>query len=121
MEDLVGLRNQFFEHLESYDRILSLRCLPRENPNWFYELVEIPKALLLEARNGELQMMYESTQSPKPGYCHVKEDSGEIKYQLYFDGGGERKLQIKNLKKKHCIVHATWEFISRMEDEVEPH
>jgi type II restriction enzyme len=30
---------------------------------------------------------------------------------LYFDGGGERKLQIKHLLKSHCAVIATWEFL----------
>jgi hypothetical protein len=35
---------------------------------------------------------------------------GESKFQLYFDAGGERKLQIKGLKKPHCLVHAEWRF-----------
>jgi hypothetical protein len=43
--DLEGLRQQFFEHMKSYDRILSLRALEK-GPRWKYELVEIPKKLL---------------------------------------------------------------------------
>ena len=35
---------------------------------------------------------------------------GNIKFQLYFDGGTERKLQIKHLRKDLCVVHAQWEF-----------
>jgi hypothetical protein len=40
---------------------------------------------------------------------HV-EKAGELLFSLYFDGGGERKLQIKSLKKGLCKVHATWQF-----------
>ena len=55
-------------------------------------------------------MRKHSKQTPKPGYCDVKDTDGTLKYQLYFDGGTERKLQIKHLKKDLCIVHARWIF-----------
>ena len=42
-----------------------------------------------------------------------------MKYQLYFDGGTERKLQIKNLRKDLCTVHATWVFASEVEEATE--
>ena len=106
-QDLVGLRNQFFSHLESYSRILSLRCLAKA-PIWTYELVEIPKSLLLRAENGTLRMQHTSKQTPKPGYCDIRDHNEKLLFQLYFDGGGERKLQIKNLIKSECIVHAYW-------------
>jgi hypothetical protein len=102
--DLEGLLQQFLAHLQSYEGIMSLRALGR-GPVWKYELVEIPKTLLEEAKNGRLEMKNNSIQMPKPGYCYV-----ESKFDLYFDGGGERKLQIKNLKKENCHVIATWEF-----------
>ena len=108
-KDLEGLRNSFLEHMESYERILTLRTL-KKGPTWKYELVEIPKELLASARYGELEMKLNSRQFPKPGYCHVPQKTGKKKFQLYFDGGGERKLQVKNLLKEFCIVHATWEF-----------
>lgn len=108
--DLVGLRDQFFKHMKSYDRIFTLRCLSKNPEKYRYEMVEIPKALFLEAKDGELSMKHNSTQNPKPGYCHVKDGQGKDKYQLYFDGGGERKLQVKHLLKEHCIVHAEWVF-----------
>lgn len=112
-KDLAGLRDQFFHHMRSYDRILSLRRLPNSRNNLrLYELVEIPKALLEEAKNGALSMMQTSKQTPKPGYCRVNDSSGNEKFQLYFDGGTERKLQIRNLDKSLCIVHAEWEFES---------
>jgi type II restriction enzyme len=77
---------------------------------WRYELVEIPKSLLMEAERGTLVMMEKSRQTPKPGYCHVTNELGGTKFDLYFDGGTERKLQIKNLDKSLCPVHATWSF-----------
>ena len=107
--DLIGLRDQFFNHMHSYDRIFTLRCLSHAE-QFHYELVEIPKSLLLEAENGIFKMKLDSKQNPKPGYCHVFNENGTIKFQLYFDGGTERKLQIKNIKKSLCKVHAEWKF-----------
>jgi hypothetical protein len=109
-EDLENLRKLFLNHMKSYERILSLRCLEKGPTEWAYELVEIPKALLIEAENGTLTMMQESSQMPKPGYCNVEDLDNNLKFQLYFDGGSERKLQIKKLKKQLCIIHGTWRF-----------
>lgn len=107
-KDLIRLRDMFLQHLQNYDRIFTLRAL-RRAPDWIYELVEIPKILLLASKKGELRMQITSGQFPKPGYCTIKARGQEV-YQLYFDGGTERKLQVKNLAKSHCIVHATWSF-----------
>jgi len=110
-EDFIGLREQFFTHMNAYDRILSLRRLRSTRTySWHYELVEIPKSLLLEARNGVLRVMHTSRQFPKPAYYDVTDSIGISKFQLYFDAGGERKLQIKALKKTYCPVHAEWLF-----------
>ena len=103
--DIEGLRQQFFAHMKSYDRILCLRALEK-GPRWKYELVEIPKELLALARSGRLEMKINSRQSPKPGYCYVYAQDGRKLFDLYFDGGTERKLQIKNLRKDQCRVHA---------------
>jgi len=111
-DDLIRLREAFLRHLASYEKIFTLRAL-RRAPNWHYELVEIPKSLMLAAKGGELEMKFNSRQYPKPGYCHVRSPDGEHIYQLYFDGGTERKLQVKNLSKSHCIVHAAWRFTVR--------
>lgn len=110
ISDLIGLRQQFFDHMSSYDQIFTLRCLSKKSEHYKYELVEIPKKLLLEAEHGELSIQAGSKQNPKPGYCRVKDVDGKEKYQLYFDGGGERKLQVKNILKEYCTVHAQWEF-----------
>lgn len=108
-DDLVSLRKMYFDHQKSYDRIFTLRCLGR-GPTWKYELVEIPKKILRLAKSDELEMKMDSKQYPKPGYCYVRDKQGKDIFQLYFDGGSERKLQIKNLLKAYCVVHATWEF-----------
>lgn len=104
------LRDQFISHMGAYERILTLRCLRKGPPCWRYELVEIPKALLQLAMHGELRVMTGSGQTPQPGYCDVRDETGAMLYQLYFDGGTERKLQIKALRKDLCVVHAEWEF-----------
>ncbi|HVL69265.1 MAG TPA: hypothetical protein VM364_18555 [Vicinamibacterales bacterium] len=110
--DLAGLRDQMLHHMRSYDRIFSLRCFRTPmigNVIQFeYELVEIPKSLLLRAKDGELRLVESSKQTPKPGYCTVTGKSRLLLFQLYFDGGTERKLQIKELGKSSCTVHATW-------------
>ena len=112
LEHLKGLQQQFLRHLEGYERIFTLRCLSRQpkHGRWRYELVEIPKDLLAEARDGVLEVMASSRQNPKPGNCHVYDDAGLEAFRLYFDGGGERKLQIRHLRKDLCIVHAEWVF-----------
>lgn len=106
------LRNLFLEHMESYERIFTFRRLRDHGAKIRYELVEIPKALLLEAIHCELEVCTNSKQNPQPGYGYVKDESGQLKYSLYFDGGTERKLQIKHLRKNLCKLHATWEFES---------
>ena len=104
------LRDLFLEHMRSYERIFTLRCLNTNPTQVCYELVEIPKALMLEASNCQMEVREDSRQNPKPGYGYVKDAAGQLKYALYFDGGTERKLQIKNLRKDLCKVHATWIF-----------
>ncbi len=107
---LSRLRDIFLEHMRSYERIFTLRCLSSDPSRIKYELVEIPKSLLLEAQNCVLEVRKDSAQKPKPGYGYVKDAAGDLKFSLYFDGGTERKLQIKHLRKDLCKVHATWVF-----------
>lgn len=104
------LRDVFLDHLASYERIFTLRCLAQGPRRYHYELVEIPKALLQESTNCEFEMMTESKQDPQPGYGRVYGPNRALKYELYFDGGTERKLQIRQLDKSLCTVHATWDF-----------
>lgn len=108
-KDLVRLRAAYLEHLRGYDRVFVLRALSKK-PDWHYELVEIPMEVLQAAATGKLEMRLDSAQYPKPGYCYVHSSSGEEMYRLYFDAGSERKLQVKDLRKEYCIIHADWRF-----------
>lgn len=106
-------RQKFFDHMKKYDRIFQFRCHEKGPDVLFYELVEIPKSILEEARNFPLEIQEDSKQTPKPGYCRVLDSvTKEQKLALYFDGGTERKLQVKHIKKSYCQVHATWRFES---------
>jgi restriction endonuclease SmaI-like protein len=113
-EDLPGLRDAMLHHMESYDRIFVLRCFIRSSrfslPDRVkYELVEIPKDLLKKVTTGKFRMVEKSKQNPKPGYCTVTDENGDILFHLYFDGGTERKLQVTHLRMDACVVHATWD------------
>lgn len=110
--ELTLLRDLFLEHMKSYERIFTLRCLNISPNQIHYELVEIPKTLLLEASNCYFEIREDSKQNPKPGYGKILDTDNQLKFALYFDGGTERKLQIKSLKKTLCKVHATWTFSS---------
>ncbi len=110
--ELPLLRDMFLEHMVSYERVFQFRCLLPGPTTHSYELVEIPKKLLLEGENAQLVTQTTSRQSPQPGYGYVYDSDKKLKFALYFDGGTERKLQIKAIRKDLCIVHATWEFDS---------
>ncbi|MBM4164170.1 MAG: restriction endonuclease [Lentisphaerae bacterium] len=104
------LRNLFLRHMDAYERIFTLRCLTKSPEGWRYELVEIPKALLQEAEHGQLEIQRKTKQETRPGYCRVRDAEGELKFELYFDAGSERKLQIRHLRKSLCTVHGQWLF-----------
>lgn len=104
------LREMFLRHMDAYERIFTLRCLAKNPQGWRYELVEIPKALLREAEQGKLEIQRKTRQETRPGYCRVKDADGELKFELYFDAGSERKLQVRHLRKDLCTVHAQWAF-----------
>jgi type II restriction enzyme len=106
------LLQKFLDHMNGYSRIFTFRRLQPGPEKYEYELVEIPKDLMIAAIDAKLVIQEASKQFPKPGYGYVYDSSGILKYALYFDGGTERKLQIKNLRKSLCIVHARWEFES---------
>lgn len=109
-KDLLSAKKAFFTHMEDYERILTLRSLtPRSKESKTYELVEIPKELLLRAKNFRNKISETSRSNPKPGTCTVK-TRDKVDFQLIFTGGTNRKLQIAKLRKELCVVHARWEF-----------
>jgi hypothetical protein len=101
----------FQGHLANYDRIFIFRCLSPDDPvEHRYELLEIPKAMLVTAcSSGDFAMMKDSKQRPKPGYCKVSDAKG-LMYELYFNGGTERKLRLQKLRRDLCTCHAEWKF-----------
>lgn len=111
-EDIAALRARMFAHMRAYDRIFTLRCLSTADVAdvkiYDYELVEIPKALLQSSDGLPIEIKTDSRQTPKPASCYVYDSRG-LAFELYFDGGTERKLQVRSLAKRNCTVHATWE------------
>lgn len=109
--DLKRLCDKFVAHLAGYDRVFVLRYLtPGARTEHEYEVIEIPKPLLLLAPTGEFQISVRSRQSAAvPGTCIVRDDAG-VMFELYFDGGSERKLKVQKLRRNLCVHHATWKF-----------
>lgn len=111
VSDLKLLCKRFLSHLAGYDRIFVLRYLtPGAVTEHEYEIIEIPKAVLLHADKGVFQLSSRSRQTTSvPGTCSVSDASG-VMYELYFDGGSERKLKLQKLRRNVCVHHATWKF-----------
>src|SRR5579884_2760167 len=105
-------QNRFQPHLTHYDRIFIFRCLTPADPvSHEYELVEAPMALFTNACSvGEFAMRQDSKQTPRPGYCWVRDRDGNLLYELYFNGGTERKLRVQKLRRDLCVFHAAWTF-----------
>lgn len=113
IEDLKHFRDLFLDHMNDYEIIIIFRCLskPSERASglWKYEMIDIPKSIFQKAINGNFDLRQESKQYPKPGYCYVRENDIDL-FQLYFDGGGERKMQVKNILKKECHIICSFSF-----------
>jgi type II restriction enzyme len=110
--DISVQRDKFFAHMSQYSRILQFRCIVQGPDKYHYQLIEIPKSLLEESLSADIEICEDSEQTPKPAYVRVLDSDGTEKFALYFDGGTERKLQIKRIKQKYCIFHASWKFDS---------
>ncbi len=92
-------------HLGSYERILVLRAFDQGRKFVRYELVEIPKALLMRIstlRSSDLEDKNEK------GGCgaNVKDENGHA-FRLFLDGSVE-KVRIFSLRKDRCVVHGEW-------------
>jgi len=57
--ELPLLRDQFFAHMNSYQRIFQFRCHRQGSTGDLYQLVEIPKSLLQEGANATLELRQE--------------------------------------------------------------
>ena len=78
---LSRLRDIFLEHMRSYERIFTLRCLSSDPSKIRYQLVEIAKGLLLEAKKCVLEVRKNSEQKPKRLWLR-KGRGGSLKFSL---------------------------------------
>jgi type II restriction enzyme len=101
------LITKFLAHLEQYDRILLLRALKPASREKEYELLEIAKPFLLAAKDGEMVWSEKSTTGQ--GHCYVPSKANPS-YNLTFDGGGERKLKVSNIRVDRCELLARWRY-----------
>lgn len=110
LEDIVALRDRLLEHLSRYDRVFVMRCLtPGTKSHYHYEVIEILKSLIVRA-DGAYEIDLDSNQQgAKPATYRVNDEIG-LCFELYFDAGSERKLQVRKLRKDLCRLHAEWRF-----------
>jgi type II restriction enzyme len=111
--DRVRLVHSVRQHAAQYDRLFVLRALPKESLSAIpdYELLEVPVRLFIECPNGPLSVSDTSDRQPQPFSINVPQNGSQSRaYQLYFDGGSERKIKIKYLDRKLCIPHVLWSF-----------
>ena len=101
-----GLREKVVPHLESYDRILTLRAFDLGARRLRYDLVEIPRDLLLNVRN-----LVAGDFSPRTINNSTKasvKKNGRQLFSLRLDGSVE-KITVAGLGVRDCISHATWQ------------
>jgi hypothetical protein len=95
-------------HLNHYERIISLRSFLADS-KVRYELVEIPKDVLLG-----ISRLHPSDFSPRTengsSRATVRGSKGNPSFVLCLDGSVE-KITVRNLPLNLCKVHATWEVI----------
>lgn len=95
-------------HLDHYERIISLRSFMSDS-KVRYELVEIPKQVLLgvsKLRPSDFSPRTINGSSSAP----VIGCDGSLSFVLSLDGSVE-KITIRNLSLRLCKVHAKWEVI----------
>ncbi len=104
--DLVrGIQSKVVPHLESYQRIIILRVFSKTEGHVQYDLVEIPRDVLLEVRNlgaSDFSALNDNNSSR----ADIKRNRRAL-FALRLDGSVE-KVTIANLRVDACTVHATW-------------
>jgi hypothetical protein len=93
------------KHLQQYERILTLRAHNSHDNAIYYELVEIPRTLLLE-----VQRLTSSDFSPRTrqgGSTARVEVEGQHAFSLRLDGS-DGKVTIGSLRLSSCQRHCSW-------------
>lgn len=96
---------RFLGHLDEYDRIATLRAFSVGRELVRYELVEIPKGLLMGVAN-----LTERDFTPRTrngGSSALVGDFNGIAFKLVLDGSVE-KVTLSRLPVQRCWVHASW-------------
>lgn len=92
-------------HLRGYERILALRAFNADPGKVLYELIEIPKDLLLR-----ITSLTPADFSPRNRYgssgADVRDERGRA-FRLLLDGSVE-KVRIFNLQTDRCVLHGEW-------------
>lgn len=94
-------------HLNEYERILVLRTFGRlgKTGSVRYELVEIPRDLLLNVGNA---LATDFTRLTTAGGTSLRaEVDGTLAFVVVFDGS-DQKISIRRLRSDLCHVHGTW-------------
>ena len=99
------VRDKVIGHLAHYQRIVSLRSFTTRSA-YKYELVEIPKSLLLRAGYLSPRSFSARTKNGSSS-ADVVDDRGRRLFVLSLDGSVE-KVTVRSLAKSACIVHAEW-------------
>ncbi|MFJ2025215.1 hypothetical protein ACIODW_15650 [Streptomyces sp. NPDC087897] len=105
---------RFLAHLDEYDRIATLRAFSAGPERVHYELVEIPKELLMRA--ADLTEGDFTARTKNGGSSALVRDASGLAFKLVLDGSVE-KVTLSRLPVKHCWSHASWTVPTIPEDE----
>lgn len=100
-----AIKTQIIPHLSNYERILVLRAFDTSDGRVKYDLIEVPKAILMQ-----MEKLKEKDFSPRTKngstVAFVKKGK-ETVFKLRLDGSVE-KVTIEQLLVKRCIFHGSW-------------
>lgn len=96
---------RFLAHLDEYDRIATLRAFSVGREHVRYELVEIPKKLLMGAAG--LTARDFTTRTKNGGSSALVRDDDGIAFKLVLDGSVE-KVTLSRIPVRRCRFHASW-------------
>lgn len=95
-------------HLEKYERILILRAFKISRNEIKYDLIEIPKSVLMNIRNLTQEDFEERTKNGSNcAIVKCSKDGKKYNYKLRLDGSVE-KVTISGLPTELCRLHGSW-------------
>lgn len=94
------------EHLNRYDRILTLRSTNAPGFKVKYELIEIPRDLMLRVATLQTVDFSEPTTANSSG-ADVLDAEGKKAFRVSLDGS-DAKVTIKGLRVDLCSFHGSW-------------